>query len=168
MASTSKHCVLSLWFCLFVSPRITFPTNLGRGWPFTHGGFRTACRLRAQRWGQADPNPLLVPLPPAVCAHVNDSSALNPDFLIWERGCHNSNTERFYQEAQQTKPYHILYDCCSVAKLCPAFGDPMDGTCQASLSFTVSLSLPNSCPLSWFFIVLKCCFSFRSHYFMNV
>ena len=45
-----------------------------------------------------DPNLLLAPLPPAVCSHVNDSSTLNPDFLIWDRGCHNSNAEPFYQE----------------------------------------------------------------------
>ena len=47
----------------------------------------------------------------------------------------------FTRKTQTTKPYHILYNCCSVAKLCPAFGDPMDYTCQASLSLTVSLSL---------------------------
>ena len=31
--------------------------------------------------------------------------------------------------------------CCSVAKLCPSLWDPMDCTCQASLSFTISWSL---------------------------
>ena len=31
--------------------------------------------------------------------------------------------------------------CCSVAKLCPTVWDPMDCTCQASLSFTISQSL---------------------------
>ena len=31
--------------------------------------------------------------------------------------------------------------CCSISKSCPTFWDPMDAACQASLSFTVFLSL---------------------------
>ena len=33
------------------------------------------------------------------------------------------------------------YYCCSVAKSCPTLCDPMDCTCQAPLSFTISQSL---------------------------
>lgn len=37
----STLCSLSFWLWLFLPPIITFPTNLGRGWPFTHSGCRT-------------------------------------------------------------------------------------------------------------------------------
>ena len=38
--------------------------------------------------------------------------------------------------------------CCSVTQLCSTLFDPCTAACQASLSFTISRSFLNSCPLS--------------------
>ena len=47
------------------------------------------------------------------------------------------------------KKWAFCYDCCSVAELCPTPGSPWMIAHQAALSFTISWSLINSCPLTW-------------------
>ena len=44
---------------------------------------------------------------------------------------------------------HTSVGCCSVSKSCPALATPQTATCQASLSFTISWSLPKFMFLSW-------------------
>ena len=54
---------------------------------------------------------------------------------------------------------YILCCCCSVIRSCPTLCDPMDYSTQISLSFTVSQSLLNSCPLSrWYHPTISFCF----------
>ena len=43
----------------------------------------------------------------------------------------------------------FLFCCCSIAKLCQTLWPPWTAACQAPLSFAISWSLLNSCPLSW-------------------
>ena len=42
-----------------------------------------------------------------------------------------------------------LWCCCSVAKLCPTFLNSMTAACEASLSLTVSQSLPKFMSIEW-------------------
>ena len=43
-----------------------------------------------------------------------------------------------------THSFHIVF-----VLVCPTLCNPMDAACQASLSFTISWTCSNSCPLSW-------------------
>ena len=59
---------------------------------------------------------------------------------FWPRDwTHISRIDRFFTTEPPGKPFFQVY--CSVAKSCLTLCDPVDCSCQASLSFTIFLSL---------------------------
>ena len=54
-----------------------------------------------------------------------------------------------YIDFRVTKDRACCCDCCSVTKSHPTLCDPMTAARQASLSLTISRSLPSSYPMNW-------------------